>query len=288
MFVLTREETEQISRSQIVTLNENEGAGHNIKYLPHAFTEQGIYMLMTVLKGPLAVKQSQELIRTFKAMKDYIIENQNLIDQRQLIQLSMIATQNKSDIVAMGQNLKAVEDKMAEVVGELGEVVKKSDIAGVMVDFGNPHVRKGVLMLKGQPVEADLGYSQIYDHAKKSIFVIDNYIGLKTLVLMKAVPASVNVTIFSDNLMGGLHRLEYEDFHKEYPQVRVEFKKTCGEFHDRYIVLDYGTKDEIIYHCGGSSKDGGQRITTVEEIREKDEYHNLINRIMNNPELKLK
>ena len=49
----------------------------------------------------------------------------------------MIATQNKSDIVAMGQNLKAVEDKMAEVVGKLGEVVKKSDIAGVMVDFGN-------------------------------------------------------------------------------------------------------------------------------------------------------
>jgi hypothetical protein len=43
MFVLTREETEQISRSQIVTLNENEVAGHNIKYLPHAFTEQGLF-----------------------------------------------------------------------------------------------------------------------------------------------------------------------------------------------------------------------------------------------------
>ena len=38
-----------------------------------------ISMLMTVLKGPLAVKQSKALIRTFKKMKDYILENLNLI-----------------------------------------------------------------------------------------------------------------------------------------------------------------------------------------------------------------
>lgn len=36
---------------------------------PYAFTEQGIYMLMTVLKGDLAVKQSIILIKTFKTMK---------------------------------------------------------------------------------------------------------------------------------------------------------------------------------------------------------------------------
>ena len=40
--------------------------------LPYAFTEQGIYMLMTVLKGDLAVKQSKTLIRLFKQMKDFI------------------------------------------------------------------------------------------------------------------------------------------------------------------------------------------------------------------------
>ena len=45
------------------------------RYNPHVFTEQGLYMLMTVLKGPLAVKQSKALIRTFKKMKDYILEN---------------------------------------------------------------------------------------------------------------------------------------------------------------------------------------------------------------------
>ena len=47
---------------------------------PYAFTEQGIYMLMTVLKGEQATAQSIALIRLFKQMKDYlVIENQQLL-----------------------------------------------------------------------------------------------------------------------------------------------------------------------------------------------------------------
>ena len=53
-FQLTREEVGICSRSKNLTLNIKGGRGHNIKYLPYAFTEQGIYMLMTVLKGDLA------------------------------------------------------------------------------------------------------------------------------------------------------------------------------------------------------------------------------------------
>ena len=40
--------------------------------LPYAFTEQGIYMLMTVLRGELAVKQRKALVRIFKQMKEFI------------------------------------------------------------------------------------------------------------------------------------------------------------------------------------------------------------------------
>ena len=69
-FKLTREEVE-ILRSKKLT-----SSWRGSRYMPHAFTEQGIYMLMTVLKGDLAIMQSKALIRTFKRMKDYIIENQ--------------------------------------------------------------------------------------------------------------------------------------------------------------------------------------------------------------------
>ena len=74
MFRLTKEEVEEHLRSQNVTLDW----GAYSKYLPYAFTEQGLYMLMTVLKGDIAIEQSKTLIRLFKSMKDYIIENQPL------------------------------------------------------------------------------------------------------------------------------------------------------------------------------------------------------------------
>lgn len=89
MFQLTDEEVYELSRSQNVTLKKRIGRGSNIKYNPYAFTEQGIYMLMTVLRGKLAVKQSKALIRMFKQMKDFIIENQDFISSKELVQIAI-------------------------------------------------------------------------------------------------------------------------------------------------------------------------------------------------------
>ncbi len=55
MFELTDEETENLSRCKNFTMNVKGGRGSNIKYHPFVFTEQGIYMLMTVLRGNLAL-----------------------------------------------------------------------------------------------------------------------------------------------------------------------------------------------------------------------------------------
>ena len=82
MFQLSDEEVEYL-RSQFVTANISSKSRSN----PYVFTEQGVYMLMTVLEGELAVRQSIALVRTFKKMKDYILENRNLIGQRELLQL---------------------------------------------------------------------------------------------------------------------------------------------------------------------------------------------------------
>ena len=57
--------------------------------MPYAFTEQGIYMLMTVLKGEQATAQSKALIRLFKQMKDYIAaENKQLLGNDGIAQIS--------------------------------------------------------------------------------------------------------------------------------------------------------------------------------------------------------
>lgn len=121
---------------------------------PLAFTEQGIYMLMTVLRGDLATRQSKALVRTFKRMKDGIVEGQGLLGQREYLQLSMQTSQNVRDIMELRGSLASVEDKVAGVVDALGEVVTKSELSGMLLDFGEPAVRRGFLLLNGQPVEA--------------------------------------------------------------------------------------------------------------------------------------
>jgi flagellar capping protein FliD len=100
MFELTDDEVEDL-RSNFLTANLNSKSRYN----PHVFTEQGLYMLMTVLKGPLAVKQSKALIRTFKRMKDYILENRDLIGQRELLQLSMETANNRIEISKINSDL---------------------------------------------------------------------------------------------------------------------------------------------------------------------------------------
>lgn len=94
MFQLSMEEAETLSRSQKVTLNKG-ARGTNVKYVPHTFTESGIYMLMSVLKGDLAIQQSVALIRAFRTMKDYVIENQNLIGRHEFTQLQIKISENR-------------------------------------------------------------------------------------------------------------------------------------------------------------------------------------------------
>ena len=61
---------EECSRSQIVTLNG--GRGSNIKYLPHAFTERGLYMLATILKGDRAVRTSLAIVETYAQVREMV------------------------------------------------------------------------------------------------------------------------------------------------------------------------------------------------------------------------
>ena len=285
-FQLTKEEWENL-RSKISTSKSETGSGGR-RYLPYVFSEAGIYMLMTVLKGELAVKQSKALIRTFKQMKDYIVENQGLIGQREFLQLSMQITNNVVEMQGLRRDLMNVEDKVAGLVDNLGNVVHKSELSELILDLSNPQLKYGFLLLNGEPIEANLAYKDIYSIAKKSIYIVDNYIGVKTLVLLKDIPSSVEITIFSDNVGKGLHTLEYQDFCKEYPFRKVKFQKSGGEFHDRYIIIDWNTDKQRIYHCGASSKDAGQRITTISEVVDQVVYADLINKLLKNPILKLK
>ena len=257
------------------------------RHLPNVFTEQGVYMLMTVLKGELAAKQSKDLVRTFKKMKDYILNNQSLVGQREVMQLTMHTTENTTEIKRLRMDLGSVEKQMSDVMDQLSDIVTKSDLADMMNSFVNDD-DNGWLMYNTKYCSADAAYSSIYGQAKKSVYLIDNYIGLRTLVLLKNAPVGVGIRIFSDNIGNGkLHNIEYHDFRQEYPGISITMQHAGGIFHDRFIVLDYGTKDERIFLCGASSRDAGGRITSIVEDYGIEKYKPMIKELLKNGTLQL-
>jgi hypothetical protein len=86
MFRLSNSEIDSV-RSQIVTSRKKDffaGQEGGRRYLPYAFTEQGIYMLATVLRGKLAEQQSIFIMRTFREMRHYIRQNQQFVTRNEM------------------------------------------------------------------------------------------------------------------------------------------------------------------------------------------------------------
>jgi len=130
MFQLTKKELDEILRCKNFT-----SSWGGSRHLPYVFTEQGVYMLMTVLKGDLAVKQSKDFVRTFKKMKDYILDNQPLIGQREAMRLSMQTAENTLEINRLRMDIGSIERQMSDVMDQLSEVVTKSDLSDMMNSF---------------------------------------------------------------------------------------------------------------------------------------------------------
>jgi len=276
-FQLTREEFEQILmrqsiksdlgnlRSKILT-----SSWGGIRYLPYVFTEQGIYMLMTVLKGELAVQQSKTLIRLFKGMKDHLLDEKSLISK---------VIDNAKDIVEIKVEIEGINDRMTEMM-------KKSEISPIFLDFAKTMENKEFLLLEGEPIRAKEAYMEIYKCAREKIYIVDNYVNLKTLHLLQIARQNIEVTFFTDNVRNYLRQSDVEDFKKERPDLKINFVRTYGKIHDRFIILD----EKKAYQAGGSSKDAGNKMTFIHEITESFLVDGLIfeiEKLKQNPKLKL-
>lgn len=244
-FQLYKKEWNPILRSKFLTANS---LPSKRRYLPFAFAEQGIYMLMTVLKGDLATQQSKTLIRLFKAMKDALVETNGLL-------------QNNNPYIE--NRFEAVERDIGEIKGQLGVI---------MSQFDDPTAKREFLILDGQRIEADAAYQSIYLKAKESIAVVDDYVSIKTLHLLKSCQKGVTITLLSDNVARPpLGQSDLDDFQADTGNP-ISMKPTQKRFHDRYVILDYGLETEMIYHCGASSKDSGKAITMIMRVEDPRIY----------------
>lgn len=277
MFQLKKEEVpKDFSKSQIVTLNEKgDKRGTNIKKMPYAFTEQGIYMLATVLKGQLAEQQSIFIMRAFREMRHYIKQNQQFVTPSELRLVTAKVSEISVQVAGIVDWKNKSEDRFDNIQRSIDTL---SENFVLEKDF------KNFVIYKGQKFEADAAYIDIYQQAKKSIYVVDNYVNTKTLQLLSQKQEGVEIVLFTENghgKKGFLSTAVVNDFLQEYPPLRIKPNADC---HDRLIVLDYGEPTEQAYHCGASSKDAGKKLCAINIIIETSMIHPVIDKLLLAPD----
>ena len=118
--------------------------------------------------------------------------------------------------------------------------------------------------------------------AKKSVLIVDDYLDVKTLDLLRCVAKDVSVKIFSEQHgRTCLTKSMLADFRVARPDVELDDIRATGNiFHDRYIYLDFGTTSEKLFHCGASSKDAGNKITTIMQLEDIAGYRPLFEKLL--------
>lgn len=81
MFQLTKEEC---LKSQIVILNT--ARGQHLKYMPYAFTENGVAMLSSVLRSKTAIEVNIRIMRAFTAMRSFMINNAHVFQRLETVE----------------------------------------------------------------------------------------------------------------------------------------------------------------------------------------------------------
>jgi len=235
MFQLTRIEFEFL-RSQFAILKtsifdnagleENENRGKHRKYLPYAFTEQGVAMLSAVLRSETAVKVSIRIIDAFIEMRKFILANTDLFKRMDILESKQTETDRK-----FSQVLQALEKH-------------------------EPKPENGIFF-DGQIFDAYVFVSDLIRSAKHSIILIDNYIDESVLLLLTKRKQGVKALIYTrpnKTIM-----LDLQKHNQQYDPV--EFRKLESS-HDRFLLID---EDEL-YHIGASLKDLGKKWFAFSKI----------------------
>ena len=222
MFQLTKEEC---LRSQIATLNA--ARGKHLKYLPYAFTENGVAMLSSVLRSPTAIEVNVRIMRAFVAMRRFLSTNAQLFSRIETIEHQQLSMLNRQD---------ETERKIDRIFQELEDK--------------NPKPTQGIFY-DGQIFDAYTFVCGLIKEAKKTIILIDNYVDESVLTLLDKRKQSVGATIYTKTLSRQF-RLDLDRHNAQYPPISVAI---ASNFHDRFLILD-----ETVYHIGASLKDLGKKV----------------------------
>lgn len=112
MFELTKKEFENL-RSQIGTSNWG-----GTRYMPMAFTEQGVAMLSSVLNSKTAIEVNIRIIRVFTKLREYALTHKEILMQLAKMEKEMMSSnknieRNSKDIENIFMVLKELIEKQS-------------------------------------------------------------------------------------------------------------------------------------------------------------------------------
>ena len=122
------------------------------------------------------------------------------------------------------------------------------------------------LFFEGQIYDSYSLLIDIFNKAKKEIIIIDNYIDKNILDILSKLDN--NIIIITNKYNNG----DYNKYKIQYSNVKLVVNNS---FHDRFIIID----KKILYHCGSSFKDLGNKCFEITKIEEKDILVSLLNKI---------
>ena len=213
MFKLTKEEYYYILRSQIGTLELEQG--QFAKYLPYAFTEQGVAMLATILRTNIAENVSIAIMDAFVKMRKYLKEN--IIEQAFINE--MVLRQEK-------------------------------DIKLIQETFDKLEMSKNQIFFDGQIYDAYFKIIDIMNITRDELIIIDSYADKVILDMISKLNVKVILITKTKSL---LSKLDIEKYNRQYNNLNIIYDDTFHDRYfiiDKSIVYHLGTS---INHIGSKT-----------------------------------
>ena len=228
MFQLTKEDC---LRCQIGTLNGKRG--EHLKYMPYAFTENGVAMLSGVLRSPTAIEINIRIMRAFVAMRRTLANVEPLLVRVETAERRQIADQQRNE--------------------ERFNTIFKA------MDGGEFPPQK--VFFDGEHYDAHSFAKKLVLKAMKRIVLVDGYCDEVTLDILVQKKGGVEVVVATAQKMIDAHLtpVAVAKFNKQNPTLTV---KSVGAFHDRFLILD----DKELYHFGASLNNLGRHYCAVTKM----------------------
>ena len=165
---------------------------------PRVFTEQGVYMLATVLKSKVATDVSIRIMDTFVKMRHFINYNNELLPRKFML-------------------LEEKVDNNTKRIDELFDTFNPKDVTNNSIFFENDiYDAYSVIM-------------DIFNYSKEEIIIIDNYASKELLDMLRNIDRKI--VIVSKNIDEVLKK-KYESQYKNVTFINND------SFHDRFIIID--------------------------------------------------